>query len=1208
MNIQLKILLFIFIHSTFAEIIDSFSFHRQSTQIQILERFKKFEVYKQQNFPDIFHDSKNQYQDKYFNLPRKRDGSKVENLNLLFYSSSARHGDIVEGAYFLQLKVQKDVDIGQTHVNFENHLKKRGIFFRDRIEFDQLSHNYRSIQLNSPDDLIHFQQHPDVENIWPLRWIEPPKAIESQQVNLPQSNITNPGDVILGPTEETAVYGTIDDPAKQITGVKSARETFGLSGKGILIGIIDTGIDYRHQAFGSCTALGSKCPKIKIAIDFVDDNYTGNNQQFVLGKNPLDCNGHGTHVAGIIAGNDQSTGFVGVAPDASLAIYRVFGCNGASSSDVVLSAILRAAQDGCDIVNMSLGGDGGSLYEPETLIISKVTDKFNILINVAQGNAQKDGLWMTSTPGNAATVTAAVASVNNKSFRKKKAFQITTDTTRVIKYAYTTNPTDQLPEPASEWNLIELVANNSTTSIDDACYGISPRALKSIVLVQNGGCSSMAKYNNAVKGGAYAMMIYNDATSESGIPAIVGQMQIPVFMIDSHQDGVWLFESLMIAVAQGKKVYPIFNDDFTYDINPASYKLSYFTSWGPTANLDLTPTISAPGGDIVSSFLTTSAKWKVLSGTSMATPFVSGCLALIVENFKKTNSSTSRDDVVKLIMNNATPVEFTDSLAGLGVLAPVTLQGGGLINVFKAIQAKTAISPPKIILGFTGIHSASASNLLVAGTLKIQNKASTDVSYTVRHVLTSTVDSVDSTVPILYISKTAQYPTYLPPFTRNDIICADVNFQLGTFDPLNSNVFSNLSFIVPAGTSQYVSVLLTLNPMITYVQNILSLLTGRDKSQLYIQLLYGGYVNINSDAGDSFNVPYSGMTGTSNYQNTLDFQNPFEFNSSDTQNLWNIMPSTPSVVYGNSFAPRSVDKVPERWSAGGSSNYSAKYSQPGVRSVITSKNFAENNIIVVTRPIRTSDQNSNIFLALRLVVPVASMKVWVFKCKDSPAASAALPNIFRLKRSKNSLWKRWTAYFDEFRIQRRAFAIPNAPVCGRDALNIGDALKSLTLIAEARNQVTTGLSRRPADPDWSFAYESWLNIIQVFQSTVEISLNSTASYGTSTGAGEMGLFDARIGSSTFGRFVSLELLDNPTKSARVLDLLDSSIHTPVVPTRTNDGTFYRIGVGYTQNQFIGISKSNQMDISLAWLSPLIWWAPFLNINSTANCAEGSVFC
>ena len=96
---------------------------------------------------------------------------------------------------------------------------------------------------------------------------------------------------------------------------------------------------FRHPALGGC--FGPGC-KIAFGYDLVGDNYTGNNLP-VPDNDPLDCNGHGTHVSGIIGANAPT--FTGVAPNATLGMYRVFGCTGSTSNDIIIAAFIAAFND-----------------------------------------------------------------------------------------------------------------------------------------------------------------------------------------------------------------------------------------------------------------------------------------------------------------------------------------------------------------------------------------------------------------------------------------------------------------------------------------------------------------------------------------------------------------------------------------------------------------------------------------------------------------------------------------------------------------------------------------------------------------------------------------------------------------------------------------------------------------------------------------------
>jgi len=175
--------------------------------------------------------------------------------------------------------------------------------------------------------------------------------------------------------------------------------TLGSRGSGVTVAIIDTGIDYRHSALGSGFGPGFK---VKGGWDFVNND-----------ADPLDDNGHGTHVAGIVAG--QSDVITGVAPDVSLIAYKVLGSTGSGSESNVMAAIERAAdpnQDGntsdhVDVANVSLGGSGNP-DDPGSIAIDNATAA-GVTFAIAAGNSGSS-FHTISSPGtsrNAITVGAS---------------------------------------------------------------------------------------------------------------------------------------------------------------------------------------------------------------------------------------------------------------------------------------------------------------------------------------------------------------------------------------------------------------------------------------------------------------------------------------------------------------------------------------------------------------------------------------------------------------------------------------------------------------------------------------------------------------------------------------------------------------------------------------------------------------------------------
>lgn len=168
-----------------------------------------------------------------------------------------------------------------------------------------------------------------------------------------------------------------------------------LTGKGIKIAIIDTGVDYTHPDFLGCTTSGflaGSCNKFAGGYDFINND-----------NDPIDDMGHGTHVAATAAGNGV---LKGVAPDASIIAYKVLDAGGSGSGDTVISGIERAVDpdnngdfsDHADIISMSLGGSGNP-DDPLSKSIDNAVSK-GVVAVIAAGNSGPSEQTISS-PGTA---------------------------------------------------------------------------------------------------------------------------------------------------------------------------------------------------------------------------------------------------------------------------------------------------------------------------------------------------------------------------------------------------------------------------------------------------------------------------------------------------------------------------------------------------------------------------------------------------------------------------------------------------------------------------------------------------------------------------------------------------------------------------------------------------------------------------------------
>ncbi len=245
-----------------------------------------------------------------------------------------------------------------------------------------------------------------------------------------------PNVVAVHPVRTYSVDNAVSVP---FLGVPQVWESTGYTGQNVKVAIIDTGIDYTHATFGGPGTVeafqaaaatsaqpadpalyGPDAPRVKGGIDLVGDDYnadpTSASYQPVPhpDDNPLDCNGHGSHVAGTTGGSgvladgttypgpyDTTTPSntfrvgPGVAPQVDLYAVRVFGCEG--STDVVVPALDCAVDNGMDVVNMSLGSSFGRGDDPDAVAAANAVGA-GVVVVASSGNAGHNP-YLTGSPG-----------------------------------------------------------------------------------------------------------------------------------------------------------------------------------------------------------------------------------------------------------------------------------------------------------------------------------------------------------------------------------------------------------------------------------------------------------------------------------------------------------------------------------------------------------------------------------------------------------------------------------------------------------------------------------------------------------------------------------------------------------------------------------------------------------------------------------------
>ena len=438
----------------------------------------------------------------------------------------------------------------------------------------------------------------------------------------------------------------------------------GYDGSGIIISIIDTGIDLSHPDLEG---------KIIGGYDFVDND-----------DMPEDVNGHGTQVAGIIAANGN---LKGIAPNSKILMYKVSEDGESVPSHLIIKAIEKSIEDGADIINISLG-----INQTNTKIDQAVNKavKNNIFVVTAAGNFGPE-LNTIGSPGinpNAITVGATFNNVTNSLV---STFEIEGKTFNVFPMV----GTQSLAEPITSQIIFgkygrvhDLLENNFEGSILLIERGSD---------IENEIVYFSDKEKNAADVGAKAIVVYNN---EPGI--FFGELiheyvdegynpTIPALSL-SREDGLVIKEILQ---SDTKGVLDVFyHPDF----------VAYFSSRGPVSPFYIKPDIVAPGAFINTT--DTNGNYKISSGTSFAAPHVAGTAALILQK----NPQLSPQELKSILMTTSKIVydQFDDRF-------PIEVSGNGRIDASKAINAELIIMPPNLIFDLSSANQIQTKNLKIKG-------------------------------------------------------------------------------------------------------------------------------------------------------------------------------------------------------------------------------------------------------------------------------------------------------------------------------------------------------------------------------------------------------------------------------------------------------------------------------------------------------------
>ncbi|HAT4356332.1 S8 family serine peptidase [Clostridium perfringens] len=476
-------------------------------------------------------------------------------------------------------------------------------------------------------------------------------------------------------------------------------------GQGKVIAIIDAGVDTNHKDFKLTDNSKIKWTKEeienKMKLEGIKGKYLNEKIPFVRDYSDSDdnvindSNSHGTHVAGIAAGNGED--FKGVAPEAQLLLMKVFsdGNNQGGSFDKITEAVNDAIKLSADSINISLGIQAGSESDiPEKLENAlKLASEKGIVVNIAAGNDGYFG-WGVSTPKadspdygviSAPSVSKYAFSVASREATEKSTPKL------IMKDKFNKRNINKSFDYV-EQNTKNIFERDKNFEYKE--YKENLNSYKNKVVLIN--LSDLEDKDNKIEEINRRIKVVSDKLGKGIILVSSGNN---LEKIESLQDSLPV---IMINNKAGNEIknengnsYLKLESNSKENENLRNSKLSEFSSWGFSPQLGFKPEITAPGGNVLGPV--NNNRYAYANGTSMSTPQITGAIALLNQSLSDSNeiekcSGANKQKYLKnILMSTATPQIDNMTKA----YSSPRKQGAGILNLNEALKCKSIIVDSK---------------------------------------------------------------------------------------------------------------------------------------------------------------------------------------------------------------------------------------------------------------------------------------------------------------------------------------------------------------------------------------------------------------------------------------------------------------------------------------------------------------------------------